>query len=387
MISEGLVQPGRRLMSLEVGRGIAALLVVLYHYGAICAKYFGSLPSFNWLFRGGHAGVEYFFVLSGFIIYFIHQEDIGKPERFINFFKKRAIRILPMYWIILTVILIAFLADPAWGVEKSLSFLNVVRDYLLLPRGGPLLLMPAWTLEREFLFYAIFSISILLPRLGLTLFLVWQMVVLGTNIGFLILDAHPNDYTWFLLGSHNFGFIVGVTCAWFILRREAPPRAVQFLLIAIGAAGVVGAMAHEWYVDIYLGAVQSPVQEVSQSFIYTLSFGLIIFGLVAMEQSSGIHFGKYLSLLGASSYTLYLIHEPFASFTLKVLSSHWMNRYVTSNSAYVISVLLVLVAAIMVHLVIEKPVTRYLRKSLFPRASHAQENLEPAASPLQKVSL
>ena len=88
-------------MSLQAGRAIAAILVVLYHLGGMIAveKYFGQ-PIFGIPFSFGDAGVEFFFVLSGFIILTAHRKDISKPYRVISYLKKRIARIYTTYWII-----------------------------------------------------------------------------------------------------------------------------------------------------------------------------------------------------------------------------------------------------------------------------------------------
>src|ERR1700733_654168 len=119
----------KRFGSLELGRGCAALLVILYHNGGICEKYFGSFPSLHTPFRGGHAGVEYFFVLSGFIIYFAHAGDRGRSDRILDFVKKRAIRIVPMYWIVISLMTMMFILHPVWGTEKALDAWKIFRDY------------------------------------------------------------------------------------------------------------------------------------------------------------------------------------------------------------------------------------------------------------------
>lgn len=68
-----------RLSSIESARGIAAFMVVLFHTTGIMnlPKYFSVMP-LGGVFGFGHAGVDFFFVLSGFIILFIHYDDIGK---------------------------------------------------------------------------------------------------------------------------------------------------------------------------------------------------------------------------------------------------------------------------------------------------------------------
>jgi len=140
--------PDKRLFSLEVGRGVAALLVVLFHYEFYASEYLGS-ASLGKLFQGGHAGVEYFFTLSGFIIYYVHRRDIGQLGTLPQFFAKRFIRIVPMYWIVISLSCVVFAAHPVWGARKGLDLYNIVADYLLLPRTGQLILEPAWTLSAK----------------------------------------------------------------------------------------------------------------------------------------------------------------------------------------------------------------------------------------------
>ena len=91
---------GRTLYSVQVFRGLAALLVVLFHGTQFISRKFGVAP-LGGLFFFGFAGLHLFFVLSGYIIYFIHRPDIGLPRRFFGFARKRIIRIYPAYWAIL----------------------------------------------------------------------------------------------------------------------------------------------------------------------------------------------------------------------------------------------------------------------------------------------
>lgn len=74
--------------SLQAGRGIAAMLVVLFHLGGAFAaeKYFG-IAAFSIPFKFGSAGVELFFVLSGFIIFSAHRDDIGQVSKIAGYIK------------------------------------------------------------------------------------------------------------------------------------------------------------------------------------------------------------------------------------------------------------------------------------------------------------
>ena len=83
---------------IQACRAAAAIAVVMFHISVTfaAAKYFNE-PIFAQLLRFGSAGVEFFFVLSGFIIYFIHHRDIGNPMALGRFFRRRIERIYPSY--------------------------------------------------------------------------------------------------------------------------------------------------------------------------------------------------------------------------------------------------------------------------------------------------
>ena len=305
--------------------------------------------------------MEYFFGLSGFIIYYVHAGDIGQPKQLVEFFKKRLIRIIPMYWIVISLMLLAFLFHPVWGAEKSLDARKVLLDYFLIPREGPLLLPPAWTLEREFLFYLVFCISIVAPKFGASIFFFWEGAVVLLNAVFFLSNSHPDGLIWFLFGIHNLGFVVGVGCAWAIVNHSGLSKRRPLMLIAGGAAGVIGTMFVEWHAGAQVGTLQTASQEIGRSLLYTLSFGLVIYGCATTEERFGWMPGKYLSLLGASSYVIYLIHEPLSSVTMKIMSLDIARNYINPNVAYIAAILAVIGASALLHLSIERPVTRYLR--------------------------
>src|SRR5271166_6887268 len=86
-----------KLLPLELCRGLAALLVACLHAGASIDKYYGYDIG---VVHNFGAGVDFFFVLSGFVITYAHWRDIGRPERVKTYYIKRFLRIYPPYWIV-----------------------------------------------------------------------------------------------------------------------------------------------------------------------------------------------------------------------------------------------------------------------------------------------
>ena len=95
----GSVRPPRagRLPSLEIGRGLAALAVVMFHANA-GSRLVGG-PDLHWM-RALEHGVDFFFVLSGFIIFAAHADDIGKRGQILPYLLKRGIRLFPLLWLV-----------------------------------------------------------------------------------------------------------------------------------------------------------------------------------------------------------------------------------------------------------------------------------------------
>jgi peptidoglycan/LPS O-acetylase OafA/YrhL len=135
---------------LDVLRGVAVLSVFLYHgiyfSGSSVstqglARAFGQLTMFGWL------GVNLFFVLSGFLITRILVDTKGKPDYFRKFYLRRALRILPIYLVVLVVLLLLRLV--LWRyVVISLLFLSNYSGAMGLVGYGPL-----WSLSVEEQFY------------------------------------------------------------------------------------------------------------------------------------------------------------------------------------------------------------------------------------------
>ena len=92
----GSIAPAKKLEIIQAFRGIASIGVLLTHCGVIFQDQLGR-PFLSNLFAFGGAGVDFFFVLSGFIIFYIHEKDINKPDRFKSFLLKRLSRVYPLY--------------------------------------------------------------------------------------------------------------------------------------------------------------------------------------------------------------------------------------------------------------------------------------------------
>ena len=357
------VRRAEKLNSLELGRGLAALFVLLYHYKGISTKYTGTIPSLAGPFVGGHAGVEYFFVLSGFIIFFVHNRDIGNISVLAAFFLKRAIRIIPMYWIVVTILLATLLIHPGWGGGTKLNLENIVKDYLLIPHLGDTILRPSWTLKREAFFYLLFGVIIMLPSIGASIFLFWQIAIVSVNVFCIGAGFQITGLSLFFLDVHNLGFFVGIFCASLAIARKRQSDALLFGILVVGFLGVSVNMYTEWSIFDYVSdeGFQTFQEEILHSFCYTVAFGLIVFALVGIERKYRPVSGAMASLFGSCSYLLYILHEPLGSLWIKLLQVSGTLPRLSANATYIIAIALTIATVMLLHQLIERPVTAWLR--------------------------
>ncbi|WP_445242951.1 acyltransferase family protein [Microcoleus sp. N3A4] len=168
----------KKINLLQVDRGIGALLVVLFHLNQMSIERLNKVSLFN-LFEAGWSGVDYFFVLSGFIMVYVHRTAIGKPDQFKSFLIKRTLTIYPINWIITLAVLVFFLVIPGFANNKDLSISHIFVSLLLLPQNDKPILDFGWTLIYELFFYVLFSLAIWFkPKYFVPLLSTWLFVTI-----------------------------------------------------------------------------------------------------------------------------------------------------------------------------------------------------------------
>lgn len=149
----------KKLISIQALRGLAAMLVVMFHFRTDLAS---DIPLANWTFAHGAIGVDLFFMISGFIVYYVTaNENCGITSSAV-FFKKRICRIVPPYFIATI-----FIAGNSW--DKWYSALHA---FTFLPAditqpapffGYPRLFV-GWSLNYEFVFYSICALALIFRK-------------------------------------------------------------------------------------------------------------------------------------------------------------------------------------------------------------------------------
>jgi peptidoglycan/LPS O-acetylase OafA/YrhL len=301
--------PGRtsgaheKLAGIQLARGIAALLVVLFHAGRMTSppQYLGYIP-LGGLFNFGTAGVDFFFTLSGFIIYFVHHQDIGHAASLPRYIWRRVTRIYPTYWLV-TAFIAATSLVRANGPNLDPGY--VLRSLLLLPQGADPILGVGWTLVHEMMFYTVFALAVLSVRLGAGVVVAWIALVLA---GTVVELRHP--LLVFAASPYHLQFLMGAVTAHVVLRAQLPaPR----LIVVAGALAFLAAGFSE-----NIGWVDH--KSVLARLMFGLASSIAILGIASAERCGQLRVGNAGGFFGGASYSIYLVHTLVIGITVKILA-------------------------------------------------------------------
>ena len=323
----------RQLVTLQLGRAFAALSVLLYHTNATLAlpKYLGYsvFPSL-W---AADAGVHYFFVLSGFVIWTAHTADLGRPQRAAAFFWKRFRRVYAPLWVVLLGLVPVFLLVPSFGKGGETAPSTLIAAFLITPFEHERLLGPEWTLRHEVLFYCMFGLAILVPRVGSWLAAAWLALSCLTPW----LDL---PYPWsFLFADYHLLFLFGMFAGWAYQRYAHMP---SVCLLVIGASLFAGTWA--------LLCLQILTKDWHSHWLFGLGATCIVLGAAAWERERAPRVSRAFTFLGDASYAIYLVHFPFISLACKLLVGRGPGML-----TFWICAAIALLAGIAFHLIVEKP--------------------------------
>ena len=364
-------------------RGIAILLVLIAHSGFLEALPHAAALGFARL------GVDLFFVLSGFLITGILADSKGSSHYFRNFYVRRALRIWPLYYLVL---LVAFLVGPVLEPSLRSTAATVWPAYVFYVQNIAFVnsstyhfaLGATWSLAVEEQFYLTWPLLVfLLKKRALGIFAALLIVVSlslrlvghfhGASFGFLYF------FTLTRLDSIAFGCLAALwlrssSCTLAGWRR----RAYQFLGLGIGGTILARIL------------VPSNTLVVGFTFLAILFTGLLSISLVSDPHSTVL--GRILSAgwlryIGKISYGLYLLHFPIFVVWARFINSHnfCSSHPVTQNLlGFAGQMLFAVTAASLSWRLFEEPILRL--KELFPSGSQMHWPTENLRSPVNALS-
>ena len=324
------------IYSIQFLRGFAAALVLLTH-----VRLETGLSMY------GGAGVDLFFVISGFVIYFVTESDKS------NFLIKRVIRVVPLYWLATFCVAAVAIAAPSLLKNAEFSLQHLLLSLFFVPHWTttqefqPLLGL-GWTLNFEMMFYLLFAIAMRIShrhRFEIASSLVVALMLLAT----LAVPEGAGFGLEFYKSPLMLEFIIGMAIAKaFLAYRNQFSTSQPFLMISLSM------------VSFLLMTAVLPFDD------RILDHGLIAAFLLAACLAGEALFAskgwlKRLSVIsGEMSYSLYLLHIYVLAVLSRLLHLEgWM--------LWVLSFTLIPALAWLTYHTVELTATRMLRRLVLAR--------------------
>lgn len=355
-----------KLDSIRALRGVAVLMVLMAHLFSIEGKYAGDPILGDWLLAG-FAGVDLFFVISGFIMVYVTQgvgsglsrgtkmslpqggaHRLGVSARFLF---ARIVRIYPLYWVVTLALLLVWIKYPAIVFASSGQDFDLIRSFLLLPDEQLPLLAVGWTLVHEMYFYLLFALALLLPRKFLLWFLL-SAALLGA-VGYWQSEPQLSALQKIVFSPLTFEFLGGALVAAAMMRWQFK---IWPVLLAVASFGFILAM-------VYANHVGSAVLDshLQRTLVFAPTASLLVLALVVMEQC-GKTFPKILIWVGDQSYSLYLTHV----LSLSLVGKIWAMIAVPGIWDNLIAIPILLVSSLLIgqatYVLLERPLLRQTNK-------------------------
>lgn len=349
-----------KLVSIQVLRAFAALLVVVHHAqfeGAVLAGRTGQGFEPSRLLPWA-AGVDVFFVISGFIIVHAARPLYGRAHGRARFLAHRIARLVPLYWLATALYLAVILGAPALlGAAPPLAPGYVAASFLfwpaLSPEGQPQPLYSlGWTLNFEMLFYLLFAVGLGWGRRAAFAFVVACLCMLV--VARLMLSDPPMPLAFWgapIVLEFALGAAVGLARAEG-LRLSVLPR------LCLAAAGLA-----------LLFVAEEPTL-LTRPLAYGIP-SLLLVAAASLGNPNPVPASSRLVTravaLGDASYALYLVHPFVLRIAREGLSRAGLFPLLGPWTAIVLMIGLAVVGALLVHRYVERPLTRRARVLLDPR--------------------
>lgn len=364
-----------RLYALDVSRGFAALAVVLWHWQHFAYKGTSLSQDFvrenqplyeilRLFYEKGAMGVQYFFLLSGFIFFWLYRESIQKKTtRAWVFIVQRFSRLYPLHLVTLLIVtLLQFLYVSREGTSFVYPFNDAYHFFLNLGfaskwgfESGWSFNAPVWSVSIEVLLYVIFFLVAFIRQGGLLFLLL--VSIISFVLSYILHHPIFNGLALFFLGGVTYQLTFLISSKYQFLRSPI------YIVTFVAWACVI--------INFYLLNLNSIILSFGiVGKIFMIGFPLYILfpftvcSLVLREIDKGALL-KPISWVGDITYSSYLLHFPLQlSFGLTV-SYGIISSSFYKNPVYLVFFFMILIfLSYMVYIKFERPVQKAIRNRI-----------------------
>lgn len=344
------------LNNVQVLRAIAACFVLAAHT-------FQGLnePHVDGAWGFGVYGVDLFFVISGFVMVYT---TARKPVTPAAFFSNRVIRIVPLYWALTFLVYALVIVAPSLFKATSSDPVELLKSLFFVAfeksngQVQPTLFL-GWTLNYEMFFYALFAAGLTIRSVKTRVLTICAVLALLALIGGTVPADAPvaHFYTSSLMLEFGYGMLIGLVYERIGSRPSS--LATGAVLIAIGLAFLV--LGPRDFGDLRFLTAGLPA-------------AAVVWGAISLEVRGWRITSPALLLLGAASYSLYLTHMFPVGAIEHVAGRMALDHGWLVPAIAVLSFAAAIATGVAVHLVLERPVDRALRRYVRSRFQPNQDD-------------
>jgi len=356
--------PGGKLDTIQALRALAAIMVTVAHAVEEAKYFFDFQPWFETSPFG--KGVDLFFVISGFIIYYASRKLFAASGGIQQFAYNRISRVVPLYFLFTTLMVLVVVFLPGGVKEARFDIEQIWTSYAFIPyerydgRIAPILSL-GWTLNYEMFFYALFALVMWLPARKAAAAAIVLLTVLATIGAFLPPEAPAPLRAWTnnIILEFAFGVMIAVAYdAWG--KRFARHTWLAVGLMVIGFFGIY-----------FLSHPQAPINLPRFLAAGVPAALMMVAATLLLPASAELRLPRFMVALGDSSYSLYLSHR-FVQRPIQIIVTRLDLGNSMAGVLYVwFAVILAVVAGHVVYLILERPLLRRLKRHRAERSQTA----------------
>ena len=336
------------IIGIQYLRGIAAMMVVAFHLVSQFRRMGYDGP---WL-GGLSSGVDIFFVISGFIMVVTTANKSISP---IEFWTKRIVRIVPLYWLVTAFMTAVLFIAPRALQTGSYDGWHLLSSYLFIPAIHPVqhsmepLVTPGWTLNYEMFFYLIFGLFLLAParvRFIGTAGTIGLLVILGAIFG-LPRHSMAGFYTYPIMLEFVLGMALGEIAKRGDLYSHVP--------VAVGWVLLVGGL-------LFLILPPPIFEYLPRPFTRGPFAAAVVAGTLTLEAHRKVGEAWLLREVGNASYSIYITQIVLTSALSQVWRLIGLHHLPFGFVAFaVVDLILCAIGGWLCYRLVELPLTHMLR--------------------------
>ena len=333
---------------LQVFRGIAAVMVVLCHL-VLAFKHFHNWDNSILIFIGnfGALGVDFFFVLSGFIISY---STFQKKYHFKDYLINRFLRIYIPYLPIGIAMFLLYFLFP--NISESGRDVNLIRSITLFPIGNPALSV-SWTLSYEMMFYLLFGLCFISRKIWNIFIILWTSAIIIFNY-----FSGLNTKNLIFLNPYCLEFILGYLICLTYFYRENIKNILSYPILSYPILWLCAILF--FCLTVIIKFYNLNLFYFSSNLMFAISASFLI--LAAINRASQRHKvskNKILLLLGNASFSIYLVHDPIISLSIRLLHS---NNFYLAVLLFIVFLIICCLGGVFYYFIFEKFILGRARK-------------------------